>query len=133
MFFRTVIVNFCFPSIIFAESSQHAPHPADTSLRPYSLLYLMPARLCVDAVALDFAALCVSPPVEGGGLRSIDHRIEPFVLPTNHVEHSGYILSTFEKKVCNMLSVVFVFLAFQFFWQIMWSALSILQVTDLLL
>jgi len=48
---------------------------------------------------VDFTALCVSPPVEGGGLRSVDHRVEPFLLPTNNVEHSAFILSTFEKKV----------------------------------
>lgn len=73
--------------------------PSDNTLKAYSTVYLLPARLCVDAVALDFTALCVSPPVEGGGLRSVDHRVEPFLLPTNNVEHSAYILSTFEKKV----------------------------------
>jgi hypothetical protein len=62
-------------------------------------VYLIPPRLCVDSVAIDFAALCVSPPVEGGGLRTIDQRLEPFLLPTNNVEHSAFILSTFEKKV----------------------------------
>lgn len=70
-----------------------------SALKSASLVYLIPPRLCTDAVGLDFAALCVSPPVDGGGLRSIDSRLEPLLVPTNNVEHSAHILSTFEKKV----------------------------------
>ena len=79
-------------------------------MKSASVVSLIPARLCVDAVALDFVSICASPPVEGGGLRSIDARLEPLLLPTNGVEHSAHILSTFEKKVtqksCNCISVV---------------------------
>jgi hypothetical protein len=65
-----------------------------------SVVYLVPTKLCAEAVALDFLALCVSPPEEGGGLRSIEGRLEPLLLPTNNVEHSAHVLSVFEKKVC---------------------------------
>jgi hypothetical protein len=64
-----------------------------------STVYLVPTKLCNEAVALDFLALCASPPVEGGGLRSAESRLEPLLLPTNNAEHSAHVLSTFEKKV----------------------------------
>jgi hypothetical protein len=64
-----------------------------------STVFLVPTKLCSEAVALDFLALCASPPVEGGGLRSAESRLEPLLLPTNNAEHSAHVLSTFEKKV----------------------------------
>lgn len=67
-----------------------------------SMLYVVPASICNDCVVLDFVSLCVSPPTEGGGLRSIDHRLEPLLLPTNSVDHSAHILSTFEKNVSGL-------------------------------
>jgi hypothetical protein len=69
-----------------------------------SMVYLVPTRLCAEAVALDFVSLCVSPPLEGGGLRSIEHRLEPLLLPTNNAEHAAHILSTFEKKVTDLIA-----------------------------
>lgn len=77
---------------------------APGALKSASMVYLIPSRLCTDAVGVDFAALCVSPPVDGGGLRSIDGRLEPLLVPTNNLEHSSHILSTFEKKVIFLFS-----------------------------
>jgi hypothetical protein len=82
------------------ESNKYGPG-ANSS----SVVYVVPTKMCTDSMEIDFAAVCVSPPVENGGLRSMESRIEPMSLPTNNVAHSAHILNTFERKVLRCMLV----------------------------
>ena len=72
-----------------------------------NILYLIPPKLCQEAVSPDYLALCLSPPIDtttsttssSGGIKTIDMYLEPLSLPTNNNEYTSYILSTYEKKV----------------------------------
>jgi len=65
---------------------------------PSSMLYLLPANICHDSVHIDFISLCITPPVNNGGLRTVDYRLEPLLLPTNQIDNTSHILSTYETQ-----------------------------------
>ena len=72
-----------------------------------NILYLIPPKLCQEAVSPDYLALCLSPPIDtsttsSGGIKTIDMYLEPLSLPTNNNEYTSYILSTYEKKVSKL-------------------------------
>ena len=53
--------------------------------------------------SLEYASICISPPVDGAGVRSIEGRLELLLLPTQHVDRSAGQLSAFHSEVSGLV------------------------------
>jgi len=53
----------------------------------------------LPVTCIDHLSICLSPPVDGAGIRSIEGRIELLLLPTQSVDRSAKILNSVHKGV----------------------------------
>lgn len=92
-------IQFSFTSPAVTSSIKQSSSSSSTKeQRPSSLLYLLPSIQCHESIFIDFISLCVTPPVSNGGLRTIDYRLEPLLLPTNQVDNTSHLLNNYEKQ-----------------------------------
>ncbi|KAJ1443987.1 hypothetical protein B484DRAFT_253138 [Ochromonadaceae sp. CCMP2298] len=65
------------------------------------LIYLLPPQHASAAV-VDFAALCLSPPLQGG-LRGIEGRLEPLLLPSHGCDRTAHLLGVYEMRAAEQV------------------------------
>lgn len=59
--------------------------------------FIMPSVACQGAIEVDFAGLCMTPTLQGGGASTIDHRLELLLMPTQTSDTSAQVLRQFEQ------------------------------------
>ena len=89
------------PRNISAEDS-YSHQPKDVTL--YSVPYskcgsLFTGRSGSTDSILETVSICVSPPVDGAGIRSIEGRMELLLLPTQSSDRSAKLISKFHNEV----------------------------------
>ena len=70
-------------------------------------LFAVPSTACdsiLPPACLEFAAICMSPPVDGAGIRSVEGRLELLLLPSQHSDQNSKLLSDYHHKVAEQVS-----------------------------
>jgi len=107
------------------RNDYHNDHAADNDIEAYKVegdtvlrhdsisgtmtgseIYLLSLSLtvcdvCVGPNTLNFASICMTPPVDGAGIRSVEGRLELLLLPSQHVDSNSKILSNFHNLISD--------------------------------